>query len=407
MEKKNINIIYITTSCSKNKFIELQKKGINRDVPQAQKYHRLLIDGIGENINNELNIISAYPTNRKWSKKIFFASETEYINNLRYKYVSFFNIPLVRQIGIYFATIKEIRQKIKKDSVIVCDIWNQTFSKAARKMAKKYNVPVVGIVTDVPGYRSDAYKDNRLSIKQIISDWVEKNSVINMSKFDGYLLLTKDMEKVVNPLNKPSIILEGHADEQMASIKKFPPKNNPKIVMYAGTIHREYAIPEMVDAFLKGNYLDWELHIYGKGNYSDELSVIAQENKNIVYHGLIPNNEIVEAQLKACLIINPRPVKGEYVKYSFPSKTLEAMASGTPLLTTKLPGIPKDYYPYIYLFEDDSEAAFISGFEETLKISEKDLQNKGKKAREFAMNNKNNIVQAAHFCLFLQKLIKG
>ena len=56
----------------------------------------------------------------------------------------------------------------------------------------------------------------------------------------------------------------------------------------------------------------------------------------------------------ATLLINPRFSNEEYTKYSFPSKNMEYMASGTPILTTKLPGMPKEYYEYIYLFEEES-----------------------------------------------------
>jgi len=38
------------------------------------------------------------------------------------------------------------------------------------------------------------------------------------------------------------------------------------------------------------------------------------------------------------------------------------MASGVPLLTTKLPGMPEEYNDYVYLFDDES----VQGMRKTL-----------------------------------------
>ena len=56
--------------------------------------------------------------------------------------------------------------------------------------------------------------------------------------------------------------------------------------------------------------------------------------------GCVTNDEIVRLQCEATLLVNPRPSDKEFCKYSFPSKTIEYMASGTPVLMTKLPGVP-------------------------------------------------------------------
>lgn len=89
--------------------------------------------------------------------------------------------------------------------------------------------------------------------------------------------------------------------------------------------------------------------------------------------------------MKAALLVNPRPIKPEYTKYSFPSKNMEYMVSGTPLMTTKLPGIPKEYYPYIYLLEDESPEGIARRLNEILNISMIERNEKAKEARKFVI----------------------
>ena len=96
------------------------------------------------------------------------------------------------------------------------------------------------------------------------------------------------------------------------------------------------------------------LEIYGSGDYEEELRSICSKNENIKYYGFVPNEEAVRAQREADFLINARSATDEYVKYSFPSKTLEYMLSGTPLITTMLPGIPDEYREHIIVLEDNS-----------------------------------------------------
>lgn len=398
-----MNIIYVAKCCSKEKFSYLQECGVNRDVPQAQKYHRLLVEGIAKN-SHEVIVLSAIPTNRQWSKKFFYKKEIEYVDKIKYIYVSFINFPLLRAVSLFINVKKELKRlTIEKHFSIVTDIWHQSMAKATRIISKERHVPVIGIVTDVPGHRSGAYKGKMFSIKNLIEIIAEKNAISNMKRYDGYLLLTKQMNEVVNPLNRPNIILEGHSDISMLEKENcIENKTKPKVILYAGTLHQEYGIRRLVEAFLLSQHDGWELHIYGKGNYADELEGACLKCKEVKYFGLKSNDFIIQEQLKASLIVNPRPTFEDFVKYSFPSKTLEAMCSGTPLLTTKLSGIPEDYKNYLYFFDNESDNGFVETLNRIFCKGERELHLFGLKAKEFAMKEKNNTIQAKKFCEFIK-----
>ena len=68
-----------------------------------------------------------------------------------------------------------------------------------------------------------------------------------------------------------------------------------------------------------------------------QLYDYTQQDKRIHFGGVIPLSEVIEKEIQATILINPRPVDQEFTKYSFPSKIMEYMSSGTPVLTTKLP----------------------------------------------------------------------
>ena len=149
-----------------------------------------------------------------------------------------------------------------------------------------------------------------------------------------------------------------------------------------------------MEGFRKADIPNAVLHIYGPGDYVKELQQIAQEDERIFYGGMLLNSEIVEKEQEATLLVNPRPTGEEYVKYSFPSKTMEYMASGTPVLTTVLPGMPKEYYPYVFFLEDETAEGIARILPELLAKSEEELFEKGSRARAFVLDQRNNLVQA-------------
>ena len=127
----------------------------------------------------------------------------------------------------------------------------------------------------------------------------------------------------------------------------------------------------------------------------EELPEYNSKDSRVIYKGVKPNEEVVSAELEATLLVNPRPTHEEFTKYSFPSKNVEYMVSGTPLLTTKLPGMPEEYHKYVYLFEEETTDGYAVAIRKTLGKPMNELLAKGMEAREWVLENKNNISQTA------------
>ena len=89
--------------------------------------------------------------------------------------------------------------------------------------------------------------------------------------------------------------------------------------------------------------------------------------------------------------------------YSFPSKNMEYLVSGTPVLSTKLKCIPKEYYKYFYFFEDESLDGFIFKIKEIINKDRIELFEFGKRSRNWVLENKNNIIQTKKIIDMIQK----
>ena len=388
-----MKILYGYSNCTDRKYNEIfTNKSIS--VLQAdQKYHSLLINGFAKN-GVDMYCYSGLPINRQVTKKLVIREKQEEENGVKYYYYTTLNLPILRQAMILMAA-KRAAKKFKQEgkTFIVCDCLNRANAIGLVKGAKKRKIPVIMIVTDLPEHqfsRKAAKKCNDL-----------------LQKADGYIFLTEQMNERVNKEGRPYVVLEGHADitlEDLNLEEKYEKTLAKKVIVYAGSIHRLYGIQNLVEGFLQANIVDAELHVFGDGDYREELERLACLYPNLKYRGICSNQEVVEVEQRATLLVNPRPPEPEYTKYSFPSKNMEYMVSGTPVLTTKLPGMPKEYYPYVYTIEEASvegvEKALKSVFSESFEQRNK----KGELARQFVLQHKSNVVQAKKIIKFLEEM---
>jgi len=388
-----MDILYVSSLCSKGKFNKLFEKSKIKPAQQAQKYHRLIVEGLAQNKGTSIKVLSAIPVNRLMSDKLYYKGGIEEENEIVYKYLPFFNMPVLRHIGLIitcFLTTLKWCLKSKK-VVIICDVLNISVSIAALLTSKITRTNSVGIVTDIPAFLSGMSKNRKSYVKKIL---ILINTFI-MNRFNSYVFLTEYMNAQINKKHKPYVVIEGQVDINMKNtINELSKKYGKKVCVYAGALHKIYGIKLLTDVFIAAGVDNTELHIYGSGDFEEELKIICMEHHNIKYFGVVANDIVVQEQLKATLLINPRPTNEEYTKYSFPSKNMEYMVSGTPTLTTSLPGMPEEYKQYVYIIDDETVEGLTKTLKGVLSKTKEELHLKGMIARDYVLHNKNNVIQA-------------
>lgn len=375
-----MHILYAVTTCSDKTYRRLFSQVEVKPAFQSQKYHRLLIEGLA--VGAKVDVLANPPVNRTVLEKSFVWLPRETEGGACYHNLPAVRNPVVKAVVVGLGTFFGTLFRAGKDSAVIVDVLNRTTALAAMLAARLRGRPCIGIVTDLPDMLGGSGFSKRLS-----------NFVI--CHCTGYVLLTQAMNDYLNEAGKPYVILEGHADIAMA--RKTPAlekKAAVRICFYAGGVSKRYGLDMLVEGFQRADLPNTQLHIYGPGDYVEELKDVAAQDSRIYYGGMLLNAEIVGREMEAALLINPRPTGEEYVKYSFPSKTMEYMSSGTPVLTTVLPGMPKEYHPYVYLLEEETAEGIAQKLKEVLSQSDEALFAKGQAARDFILTQKNNVIQA-------------
>lgn len=379
----------------------IEKTGKNPGI-QIVKFSRLILEGFVHN-NNKVNVLSNIIT----EQTIFSRHHEECFEDIQYTYLPTIRVPIVCQLfyilSSFIYTIKWAL-RTKGDKIILCDIFANSSSKGSVAAAKLLNIPKCMMLTDMIAPPVTIAKDTRKWWWNMFFKMRVHSQQNSIKQYDGFVFLTKYMNDKYNPLQKPYIVMEGSVDYKFKS-QPILQTNAPRIVMYAGAVEAEYGFDTLLKAFMELPIKDVELHIYGDGKFIQQLLAYQEQDTRIKYMGVVSNEDIIKAEQQATLLVNPRLSNQELVKYSFPSKTTEYMLSGTPVLTTKLCGIPEEYYSHLYTFDEESIEGFKDKLLETLSLTSGELQQKGMKAQRFVLENKSNIKQAHRIEQFFEEII--
>ncbi len=390
-----MDILYISSLTSETVISEIYKKTQANPGFAVQKFGRLLVKGLERN-HIDVTAFSIPPITRQYTEKLWvnFKNETE--NGVAYKYMPFINFPIIKHIWVFiysFFTVLRWGVKTRDNKAIICDVLCISSSMGSLLASKICGIKSVAVVTDIYDQMVGKKVRGFNAFVKKLAGYLNRKYV---RSFTHYVLLTDAMCGVVNPKGRPYMVMEALCDEALAD-EKIPDveKAFPKVIMYAGGLEERYGLKMLVEAFKTIDRDDVELHLYGSGSYVAELIDEVKKDNRIKYWGVKPNEEIVEAEYKATLLVNPRFTTEEFTKYSFPSKNMEYMVSGTPLLTTKLPGMPEEYYPFVYLINEESIEGFAIAIENTINQTSRSLREKGEAARDYVLGKKNNVIQAS------------
>jgi glycosyltransferase involved in cell wall biosynthesis len=353
--------------------------------------------------SNLVETLSVIPITSSINKKRFWNLKPEYLNNVKYGYVLSINFPVIRNVIVFFhAFFKILFWKLDFDNankIVICDILKRSIVAGAFFGCKIRRIKIIGIVTDIPGISI-----HKVNFKIMMAIYLAR---LFLPRFDGYILITIQMNSIVNPKLKPYIVMECLVDKDMAKItNQVETKDQEKIILYAGGLYEQYGIKTLIEAFKKLDNKNIKLDIYGTGPMGKEMPIYMDQDSRIRYYGVVSNEIVVEKQLKATLLVNPRRSTQEYTKYSFPIKNIEYMASGTPTVTTHLPGMPDEYIPFVYIFNDETSEGIYYTLKELLSKNSSELHSFGSKAKDFILAHKNNFEQGRRITIFIDHVLR-
>ncbi|MGM9642821.1 MAG: glycosyltransferase [Eubacteriales bacterium] len=401
-----MNILYFGTVCDLNHYNKILEECTQKPTVATVVFESALLEGFKQNgAEVEIHSFPMIPTYPK-SKLFCFGKNIETLAcGYTCRWLHTVNIPVLKQISRRQDAKRILHRWLKdhkNDGLIFTYSIPPFLAKDILKYSQKYGVKTVAIIPDLlqDMYINENAKSPITKLKQMYL----KSALKRQGEYTGYVYLTDAMHDVVAP-DKPYIVMEGiaHIDDITASaIKAYP-----RAVMYAGMLFEKYGIMNLVEAFEQIDDPDLQMWLFGTGTAVPLIEEHAARDPRIIYYGSLPRDKILQYERKATLLVNPRDPDEAFTQYSFPSKTIEYMLSGTPLLTTRLKGIPDEYETYVFMVDDNRVETLRAEMTRILAQSPEERAAFGSAARQFIVEEKNARRQASRILDFLKEVHHG
>lgn len=393
-----MNTIFLGGVFEKQKIDEIMKKSKSGIQFAADALQWNIIEGLDYWNNNPITIINvpfvgAYP--RLYKDLYLKHSRWSHVPNANDYNVGFINLKGIKNISRAFNSSNIIKKCISNNekNTVIAYSFNASFLWAIRqaKLTNKHTTTVL-IVPDLPQHMN---LNSKVNFFYNIAKRIEITLLNYLIKYvDAFVLLTKSMATALNIEDKAYCVVEGMINRNdILEINQQNISNKHKSILYTGTLNYKYGIKTLLDAFKEIEDESYELWICGYGEAEEHIKELSEMDHRIKWFGAVNREQALRLQQTATTLINPRQPGEEFTKYSFPSKNLEYLLSGRPVIGYKLPGIPDEYDKHIFYINGNSIKNMAETIVKVCELSKEEQDNFGEQARNFVLEHKNNLVQ--------------
>lgn len=246
------------------------------------------------------------------------------------------------------------------------------------------------------------------SLLRKVDFWLQTKS---LSLFDGLVVLTRNIAHDFAP-GVPFICVDGAVSRQLlellARIPEIPLQDGEQTytLMYSGGLLEFKGIDLLLDAFTRLTGPRYRLLITGKGPLQERVEQAAKADPRISYKGyLTSHSEVLMLYREATLLINPQRSNLPTSRYTFPSKLIEYMATGRPVITTCTAGVEEEYGNFVFLLRDETPEGLANLVSQVTSMSAADRLALGQSARQYVLEHKTWEVQGQRIAQFIRQRV--
>lgn len=385
-------------------FILNNSKGVIQNA--AHVYQGNLLKGLDAVYESGVEVINL-PFVGSWPtrfKRLYFPSckVSAYGRNSCVRGIGFLNFPIIKHFARFLSLFSVLVKEKKQDHfvfMVYCAHLPFIAGVVLAKKIKFHKSKVCLIVPDLPEFMSEETGFFYRFFKALDSFLIMKL----IRHVDSYVLLTDAMAEKLGVEQDSYIVVEGIANNNSEVSQAESLVSDKKIIFYSGTLAARYGVRDLVDAFREVPLPSCELWICGEGDSRGYIESAARQDGRIKYYGQLSQEKVINLQRQSTVLVNPRLPFGEFTKYSFPSKVMEYMASGRPVVMHRLPGIPSEYFRYCFTPELSDMKSLKECLVFVLGLSMDRLNDVGRTARQFVLDNKSCVSQAYRIKTFLER----
>ena len=206
-------------------------------------------------------------------------------------------------------------------------------------------------------------------------------------RLDGRILISDAISRDFAP-SKHYVRVDGGITNIVAS-KLFelrPHDGHEFRMMFAGGVNHWNHIQAMLDFMARNRDRNLRLWIAGAGAQAELVKTAAANDSRIVFYGQLEHDSLFKLYAQADVLLNLRDTGDPALAYHFPSKLLEMLVMGKPVITSRT-NHAKEAYGHICKVIDRIDQ-LDDAASELQKMTADERCEYGKRAREWMLANK-------------------
>lgn len=325
----------------------------------------------------------------------------EILPNVPVRLVPYLNLPVLRPVTVGLgiaASISRVARRARPGRLVVFT-YNLSeppglFTWLGARLA---GVRAVAFVCDVhqPGILVADSWSRRLDLA--LHKWL-------LPRFDGLVVVNELIASDFAP-HVPFIRVEGGVSARMLAVgeRRIRHSDGTFRMVAAGSLHEGNGIAEILEAMRLLPDAQYRLQIAGAGPLEGSVRQAMARDARIEYCGLLTFGEVLDLYSEADALLNIRVTDRVDTKYYFPSKTMEYLASGVPVISTSPGKVREELAGLAFFLADESPETLARTIAAVASMPREERDRIGQAARDFVATNRTWTVQAGRIIEFLRE----
>lgn len=349
-------------------------------------FARALQSGFGE-----VTLVSSCPVqNYPLVRRIIFIGTTFKFHGMHGINLGFINLFLLKHLSRLLTCLVTALPLIRKERIDWIFIHGvHTPYLLFGLMTRLLGCSMAVVLTDPPGVILST--DGRVArLMKRVDAWLIKKI---LGHADAVFALAPDLLRRLAPVRPGLVfpgILESTLDAHVRPVELASAEfaTRPFTIIYAGGLSQAYGVDRLIEAVMMlSPSVSVCLKLYGRGDQEVRIRQLTAKDSRFIYGGFVDTAALMPELCAADILINPRPTSELFASQSFPSKLIEYLATGRPVLTTRIPSIPDALKEQFFYIDNESAEGIHMAICALMDISASDRSKKGYAAQLFVRVN--------------------
>lgn len=189
---------------------------------------------------------------------------------------------------------------------------------------------------------------------------------------------------------RAALLIEGGVMED--DVRRFPApcfSQDPHFhVVFAGQLSELNGVTLLLDALRLIENPDLRVTILGGGEFAHDVRKAVAKDSRLCYRGRVSHDEVLETYAEADLLVNLRRTHYRTHRYVFPSKVVECLSTGRPLLTTSTGHVDSEFGDFVFKLVSETPEALAQALTDLMAMAPEQRHAPARRARDYVLANK-------------------